>query len=96
MARWLAPWHADHVWGSVGWMLGGAALFGIGLAIWVTAFVLVPLGAILHHRRHRDGPTRPQGRPYGLRRRPRVSRRQISTVVGEVPTEEVGFARADG
>lgn len=46
MARWLAPWHAEHVWGSVGWTLGGAALIGIGLAIWVTAFVLVPLGAI--------------------------------------------------
>jgi hypothetical protein len=30
----------------VGWILGGAALIGIGLAVWVTAFVLVPLGAI--------------------------------------------------
>jgi hypothetical protein len=46
MARWLAPCHAEHVWGSVGWILGGAALIGIGLAIWFTAFVLVPLGAI--------------------------------------------------
>jgi hypothetical protein len=46
MARWLAPWHAEHVWGSVGWILGGAALIGVGLAIWATAFVLVPLGAI--------------------------------------------------
>ncbi len=46
MARWLAPWHAEHVWGSVGWILGGAALIGIGLASWATAFVLVPLGAI--------------------------------------------------
>jgi hypothetical protein len=44
--RWLAPWHAEYMWGSVGWILGGAALIGIGLAIWFTAFVLVPLGAI--------------------------------------------------
>jgi len=43
--RW-SRWHAEHVWGSVGWILGGAALIGIGLAIWFTAFVLVPLGAI--------------------------------------------------
>jgi hypothetical protein len=46
MARWLAPWHAGYVWGSVGWILGGVALIGIGLAIWFTAFFLVPLGAI--------------------------------------------------
>lgn len=30
----------------MGWILGGAAVIGIGLAIWFTAFVLVPLGAI--------------------------------------------------
>jgi hypothetical protein len=45
-ARWLARSHAEHVWRSVGWILGGAALIGIGLDIWLTAFVLVPLGAI--------------------------------------------------
>lgn len=33
-------------WPSVGWILGGVALIAIGLAIWFTAFVLVPLGAI--------------------------------------------------
>ncbi len=43
--RW-SRWHAEHVWGSVGWILGGAALIGIGLAVWFTAFILVPLGAI--------------------------------------------------
>ena len=43
--RW-SRWHAEHVWGSAGWILGGAALIGIGLAVWFTAFVLAPLGAI--------------------------------------------------
>jgi hypothetical protein len=34
------------LWGSLGWILGGVALIGVGLTIWFTAFVLVPLGAI--------------------------------------------------
>jgi hypothetical protein len=34
------------MWGSLGWILGGVALIGVGLTIWFTAFVLVPLGAI--------------------------------------------------
>ena len=31
---------------SLGWILGGIVFIAIGLAIWYTAFVLVPLGVI--------------------------------------------------
>lgn len=31
---------------SLGWILGGAAVIALGITIWFTAFVLVPLGVI--------------------------------------------------
>ncbi len=31
---------------SLSWILGGVIFIGLGLAIWYTAFVLVPLGVI--------------------------------------------------
>ena len=33
-----------HIWG---WIAGGVIAIGVGLTIWYTAFVLVPLGLIL-------------------------------------------------
>jgi hypothetical protein len=32
---------------SLGWILGGAVCIAVGLAAWVTAFILLPAGAIL-------------------------------------------------
>ena len=40
----LGPW--THVAWVVGWILGGVIFIALGLAIWWTAFVLVPLGVI--------------------------------------------------